>query len=172
MGKPTTFNFDIAAADSLGVADREIAELLAAVYVDGGFTTPAEAASLFAPVSVRSRGLLIAAREKASAAFAGMVVLVPPDSPARRLAATNEAELHLLAVKPAYRGYGLGRMLVDTAVDRAVHLHCAKLILWTQRAMKSAQKLYEAAGFVQVGDMERNGRHFRVYERNLRPRSA
>jgi len=33
--------------------------------------------------------------------------------------------------------------------------------------MTAAQKLYESTGFVHVGDMKRNGRDYKVYERPL-----
>lgn len=159
--------FAIATADRLAITDLELSELLTQVYVKGGFTEPNEAASLFEPSAVRNRGVLIGAREKQHLSLAGMVIVVPPDSPARRLAANNEAEVHLLGVKPDYRRHGLGRMLVDAAVDRARQSGYSKLILWTQFSMTAAQQLYESTGFVHVDDMKRNGRDFKVYERPL-----
>lgn len=159
--------FVIATADSLVIADFEISELLTQVYVSGGFTTPDEAVSLFEPSAVRGRGVLIGAREKQHSNLAGIVIVVPPYSPAQRLAGENEAELHLLGVKPEYRRHGLGRILVEAAVRRAGRLGCSKIILWTQLSMTYAQKLYESAGFLHVENIERNGRDFKVYERSL-----
>ena len=72
--------------------------------------------------------------------------------------------MHLLGVKPEYRQHGLGRMLVESAIGRAKHSGYSKIILWTQISMKSAQKLYEATGFIHVDDIKRNGRDFKVYE--------
>jgi ribosomal protein S18 acetylase RimI-like enzyme len=108
--------------------------------------------------------MLIVAREKLNLSLAGIVIVVPPDSPARRLAQSNEAEMHLLGVKPEYRRHGLGRMLVESAIGIAKHSGYSKIILWTQISMKSAQQLYEATGFIHVGDIKRNGRDFKVYE--------
>ncbi len=159
--------FQIATADILGISDYEISELLEQVYVEGGFTTPGEAVSLLEPSAVRGRGDLIGAREIGRSNLAGMVIVVPPESPARRLAGSNEAELHLLGVKSEYRRHGLGRMLVEAAIERANCLGYAKLVLWTQLAMDAAQKLYESTGFRHIGDIERNGRDFKVYERIL-----
>jgi ribosomal protein S18 acetylase RimI-like enzyme len=159
--------FAIATAECLEITDSELSELLAQVYVKGGFTEPSEAASLFEPSAVRNRGVLMGAREKRHLGLAGIVIVVPPDSPARRLAANDEAEIHLLGVKPEYRRHGLGRMLVDAAVDRARLSGYSKVMLWTQFSMTAAQKLYESTGFVYVGDMKRNGRDYKVYERPL-----
>ena len=173
MSKPTLVSspvqFKIAAADFLKISDGEISELLEQVYVEGGFTTPGEAALLFEASAVRSRGDLICAREIGRSNLAGMVIVVPPGSPARRLAGSNEAELHLLGVKLEYRRHGLGRMLVEAAIERANHLGYAKIILWTQPSMTAAQKLYESAGFRHTGNLERSGRDFRLYERLLTP---
>ena len=163
----THLSFEIATADCLKIADYEIYDLLTQVYVGGGFTSLEEAVSLFEPSAVRARGVLICAHENQQAKLAGVIIVVPPDSPARRLAKNNEAELHLLGVKPEYRRHGLGRMLVAAAINKACSLGCSKLILWTQISMSSAQQLYESAGFVHTSEMKRNDREFRVYERDL-----
>ncbi|WP_455207429.1 GNAT family N-acetyltransferase [Kaarinaea lacus] len=159
--------FEVDAAERLRIEDIELSELLTQVYVAGGFTEPDEADMLFEPTAVRKRGMLIGAREKQHLKLAGIVIVVPPDSPARRLAQNNEAEIHLLGVKPEYRGHGLGRMLVESAIGRAKHSGYSKIILWTQVTMKSAQKLYEATGFIHVNDIKRKGREFKVYEMAL-----
>ena len=159
--------FQIDTADALNINDEELSELLTKVYVTGGFTQPEEAVSLFEPSSVRKRGILIGAREKQHSRLAGVVILVPPNSPARRLAQNNEAEMHLLGVNPEYRRHGLGRMLVDSAIAQAKNNGYSKIVLWTQVSMKSAQKLYDLTGFVYIDDITRNGRDFRVYEMAL-----
>lgn len=161
------FNFEIAAADRLEITDAEVLDLLTQVYVSGGFTSPEEAASLFEPSAVRARGTLIGAREKQQSKLADFIIVVPPSSSAKRLAKDNEAELHLLGVRPEYRKHGLGRMLIDTAMKDARRSGYSKLILWTQLSMSSAQRLYESAGFTHVCYIERNGREFKVYERAL-----
>lgn len=159
--------FLIDSPDALNVADSEIGDLLRRVYVDGGFTTPERGASLFSPSAVRSRGRLICARPQGSEKLAGMVIVVTPDSPARRLASSDEAELHLLAVDSAYRGLGLGHTLVSAAIAVAGELGFRGAILWTQPTMTAAQRLYEAAGFVRVAhrDPTFNGIQFLAYEK-------
>lgn len=163
----TQHAFRIAPAEHLEVDDAEISDLLTEVYVGGGYTAPDAAAVLFEPEAVRERGIVIGARESEQATLAGMVVVVPPGSPARRLARNNQAEMQLLGVKPAYRGQGLGRMLVDAAIEAATRRGCSRLILWTQPSMVEAQRLYESAGFEHTGVMSQNGRAYKVYERAL-----
>lgn len=163
----TQLDYIIATAEELQIADNEISSLLTKVYVEGGFTSPAEAVTLFEPSAVRKRGTLIGARHSLNSKLAGFIIVVPYDSPARQLARVNEGELHLLGVLPEFRGYGVGRRLIEAGIDRAQQMGWSKLILWTQLTMKSAQRLYEATGFHHVNDIERNGRKFKVYERDL-----
>ena len=163
-------NFNITTAAALNISDQELTELLTQVYVAGNFTTAEEAASLFEPGAVRNRGLIIAAREHQQSKLAGMIILVPPGSPATHLAKTNEAEIHLLGVKHDYRRHGLGRKLVMAAINQAQQSAYEKLILWTQASMTAAQRLYESLGFIHSDNMERNGRQFKVYEKKLSPK--
>ena len=160
--------FQIATADTLQITDPELSELLTQVYVAGGFTAQEDAASLFEPSAVKNRGVLIGARERRHSKLAGIILVVPPDSSARRLAKNNDAEIHLLSVKPEYRRLGLGRLLVEAAIARANQGGYSKLILWTQLSMFAAQRLYESSGFVHIDDIARNGRDFKVYEKPLR----
>jgi ribosomal protein S18 acetylase RimI-like enzyme len=158
--------FQIDTADSSNVADSQISDLLKSAYVESGFTTSDRAAVLFAPSAVRGRGHLICARPQEIDKLAGMVIVVTPDSSARRLASSDEVEMHLLAVDNEYRGLGLGRALVGAAIDVAQELGFRKMILWTQPAMTAAQKLYESAGFVRKAHRDPiiNGLKFLVYE--------
>lgn len=159
--------FEIATADALKISDSELSSLLMQVYVAGGFTAQEEAASLFEASSVRNRGVLIGAREKHHSELAGIIIVVPPESSARRLAKNNEAEIHLLGVRPEYCRRGLWRMLVETAIARSIQSGYSKLILWTQLSMQAAQRLYESSGFIHLDDITRNGRDFKVYEKPL-----
>lgn len=71
--------------------------------------------------------------------------------------------MQLLGVKPEYRGHGLGRMLVVSAIGIAKHNNYSKTILWTQTSMKLAQKLYETTGFNYVNNRNKHGSDFKVY---------
>jgi ribosomal protein S18 acetylase RimI-like enzyme len=147
------------------VSDAEIFELLSQVYVNADFTSAETAQNIFDPVKVRERGVFLAARETSNNEFSGMVIVVPPESRAIVRAQKDECEMHLLGVKPQFRGHGLGRNLVAKAIEFAEQSNWSKIVLWTQKPMKEAQILYESLGFTRTDEMTKNGIDFLVYER-------
>jgi len=163
-------DFTIEIADSENTQDQAITDLLTRIYVAEGFTDEHTAASLFQAANVRSRGRLYTARHRIDHSLAGMIILVPPDSPARKLADENEAELHLLAVDPGARRHGIGRRLVETAIAAATDSEYDKLVLWTQPTMTAAQNLYRSCGFYpqEVRNFSIGGKQFLVFEKRLR----
>jgi GNAT superfamily N-acetyltransferase len=148
--------------------DHALVALLRRVYVGGGFTDAAVADTAFTPEAVRARGKLLYARGADGSPF-GTVIVVPPGSPARRLAASDEAELHLLAVDERFRGLGIGHTLVRAALSAARRVGHRGMVLWTQPSMVAAHRVYERAGFARAAaeDFERTGRPFQVYRRAL-----
>lgn len=153
--------------DAEHITDSEINRLLTDAYVGGGFTSPERASSIFVPSSVRGRGKMITARTT-EGIFAGMVIVVRPDSPARRMAESDEAEIHLLAVDSIYRCQGLGRLLMASALQSIQEMGFDKAVLWTQPTMISAHRLYESLGFVRAHwrDPVLDGMLFFAYEKN------
>ena len=146
-----------------------VVELLRSVYQGGGYTPPEVAERVFRPDAVAARGDILVAPE--AEALLGVVILVRPSSTARRLAADDEAELHLLGVAPRARGRGVGAALVEACMQRGAALGYARMILWTQPVMRAAQRLYQRVGFVRAPtrDHEHHGRRFLVYEAPLPP---
>jgi ribosomal protein S18 acetylase RimI-like enzyme len=59
-------------------------------------------------------------------------------------------ELRLLAVAPAARGTGVGRMLVEECMRRAKAAGATEMGLHTSRSMEAAIAMYEGMGFVRV----------------------
>jgi ribosomal protein S18 acetylase RimI-like enzyme len=55
--------------------------------------------------------------------------------------------IHDLAVLPAYRRQGVGRLLLEQAAAKARALGCCKLTLEVRADNQPAQRLYEAVGF-------------------------
>jgi ribosomal protein S18 acetylase RimI-like enzyme len=155
--------------EDASIAHGSLEALLHRVYVGGGFTDPDVAVSVFAERAVRERGQLLVSRERDDGALTGMVIVVPPDSPARRLAASDEAEMHLLAVSPEHRKAGIGSALVSAALEAARAYGVRRMLLWTQPTMKDAHRLYERFGFTRIParDFERAGRSFLVFEKAL-----
>lgn len=167
--KHNTSEIAIVLADANAANDQSLANLLDEVYVAAGYTDPAVALSLFEPSAVRRRGQLYAAIESSRAELVGMVILVAADSQARQLAKHGEAELHLLAVKPAFRGRGIAKRLIQAATDAAIRESYQHLILWTQPSMVAAQALYESQGFLFVEAFSRGNKSFRLYRKSLTP---
>ena len=86
-------DFEFGTAENLKVTDAELSELLSEVYVGGNFTDPEHAATLFDPLTVRQRGTILAARNKANDEISGVIIFVPPTSNARRLATGRASAL-------------------------------------------------------------------------------
>jgi [ribosomal protein S18]-alanine N-acetyltransferase len=62
--------------------------------------------------------------------------------------AGSEAEIHTLAVDPAYQGRGIGRALLRAVLDHAVG---ATVFLEVRTDNESAIRLYRSEGFTVIG---------------------
>ena len=65
--------------------------------------------------------------------------------------AGDEVELLLLAVLPAARGAGIGRLLIERTATHASDRQASRLLLEV-RAGNDAAALYQALGFVRIGE--------------------
>jgi len=87
----------------------------------------------------------------------GGVTFVPPGGPMADIARPEEAEIRMLAVAREARGRGAGEALVRACVDRARATDgCVRIVLSTQRTMRSAHRIYERLGFVRVPERDWN----------------
>ncbi|WP_189854688.1 GNAT family N-acetyltransferase [Streptomyces poonensis] len=87
----------------------------------------------------------------------GGVTFVPAGGPMADIARAGEAEIRMLAVAHAARGRGVGEALVRACVDRARTVEgCARVVLSSQRAMRSAHRIYERLGFLRTPDRDWN----------------
>lgn len=62
----------------------------------------------------------------------------------------NAAEMKRLYVRPAFRGFGLGRQLAEDILDAARMGGYNSVLLDTLSDMESARALYEDLGFVEI----------------------
>ncbi|MFI8948608.1 GNAT family N-acetyltransferase [Streptomyces sp. NPDC053750] len=81
----------------------------------------------------------------------GGVTFVPRGGPMADIAGSGEAEIRMLAVTREARGRGVGEALVRACVDRARAVEgCVRVVLSTQRTMRTAHRLYERLGFTRT----------------------
>jgi ribosomal protein S18 acetylase RimI-like enzyme len=62
----------------------------------------------------------------------------------------NACEMKRLFVRPAFRRLGLGRMLAQALIDRAIRAGHSAMLLDTLDDMEAARGLYAALGFIEV----------------------
>ena len=63
----------------------------------------------------------------------------------------TEGELGNIAVAPAWRRRGIGRWLLDWALEKAYERGAVRIFLEVRASNRLAQELYESRGFLQVG---------------------
>ncbi len=84
----------------------------------------------------------------------------------------DACEMKRLFVRPAYRGLGLGRQLVERTMIQAQVAGYASILLDTLSDMETARALYQEAGFVEVAPYYHNpipGAHYLMARLTNRP---
>lgn len=84
----------------------------------------------------------------------------------------NACEMKRLFVRRAYRGFGLGRMLVEQTLTRAQLAGYTTMLLDTLSDMEAARALYEELGFVEVAPYYHNplpGAHYLKVDLSVLP---
>src|SRR6476620_9158686 len=89
-------------------------------------------------------------------------------SVALRQLTSAERQLKRMYLRPDQRGRGLGRRLLETALERARADGVSVIRLDTSERMEAARSLYEAYGFRRVsGSAPRQGQNRLLYELEL-----
>jgi ribosomal protein S18 acetylase RimI-like enzyme len=66
------------------------------------------------------------------------------------------ASMRILAVHPASRGRGIGRLLVQECLRRARELAVSEIYLYTGPFMHAARRLYEQLGFARAPEFDKD----------------
>jgi GNAT superfamily N-acetyltransferase len=101
-------------------------------------------------------GLFLATVDGVAAGCCAFRPLVASDHP-------NACEMKRLFVRAAFRGFGLGRLLVDATVAHARLSGYSNMLLDTLSDMEAARALYQEVGFVEVAPYYHNplpGAHY------------
>jgi len=67
----------------------------------------------------------------------------------------DAAKLNRMFVVTDLHGMGVGQLLLDKALEYAVHADFSKIVLNTNRKMKRAHRFYEKNGFIVTGEDEK-----------------
>ena len=65
---------------------------------------------------------------------------------------SDELQINNVAVRPDHRGKGIGRALVESALDHGRASGARTALLEVRRSNASAQRLYVSLGFAEVGE--------------------
>jgi GNAT superfamily N-acetyltransferase len=135
----------VADADQGIAAAREILrEYARSLAVDLCFQNfEAELAALPGEYAAPNGQLLLAYVDNALAGCGGLRALPDADH-------ANACEMKRLYVRPAFRRFGLGRVLAEALLDEARRAGYSVMLLDTLDEMESARQLYASLGFEEV----------------------
>jgi GNAT superfamily N-acetyltransferase len=91
-------------------------------------------------------GVFLVARRDGEAIGCGGIRMLDP----------GRAEVKHLYLRPAARGAGLGRALLNALEEHAARLGATEVVLDTNARLEAAQALYRSAGYVEVAPYNDN----------------
>lgn len=134
-----------------------VARLTVAAYeADGQLKGEHGYGEVLADVSSRAAsGEVLVAVDEVTDAVLGSVTFVLPGTRFAELSGPGEAEFRMLAVDPGAQGRGVGAVLAQACVARAVELGCTALVICVRAGMAdSAHRLYSRLGFVRAPEKD------------------
>jgi len=118
-------------------------------------------ANLAGVVAAGAEGLLLGA--VAGCELLGTVTYLPPGPRSYAHVPRDWAVIRVLAVDPAARGHGIGRLLVADCLQRAAGDGVPAVGLHTAEMMTAARTLYQSFGFTLRREFEHLGARFCIY---------
>lgn len=132
-----------------------VGELTVGAYLaDGALTADDPYLRLLRDAAGRAAGAELWVAVDEEEALVGTVTWCPPGSPYRELGGHAEGEFRALAVAPAARGRGVGRLLVEHCLRRAQETGSDSLVISTAEWMTSAHRLYRRLGFLPAPERD------------------
>lgn len=104
--------------------------------------------------ATRDGVVVLAARLDGRPVGTATVVLDVAENPDLAEGVGDEAVLRMVAVDPSVQRRGIGRVLVEAAIEVARRHGRRRLTLHTQGAMRAAQRLYATLGFRRVEEAD------------------
>jgi ribosomal protein S18 acetylase RimI-like enzyme len=153
-------------------ADEGDAEVVAALWTEAyaiaGPEGRRESYSLQEYFAVASQADVTVAEDDDGAVI-GVGAVFPPGAPGRSVAGPGEAEFARLAVAARARRRGVGRALVEAAIERACAYGAEGVALWSRPYQTAAHALYGSLGWrrVQERDDEDRDGHRWVFRLDL-----
>jgi ribosomal protein S18 acetylase RimI-like enzyme len=145
-----------------------VGDLRVAAYVADGFLAPTsgyaprlralgtqgDGSVLVAVTQDTPSGRPEAGGQIAGGQIVGTIMLQLSPHAAEIVTSPDEAEIRALAVAPGTQGQGIGRALLQAALQRAAGLGVRQLVLSTKPEMHAAHRLYERAGFRRLPERD------------------
>lgn len=128
-----------------------IGEITVQAYAHDGYLREGDdyAVQLRDAASRARDGELWVAVDSESRRLLGTVTFCPAGSPYRELASDDDGEFRMLAVAPAARGEGVGRLLAEHCLQRSRDLGFGGVVICSLPAMTRAHALYVSQGFAR-----------------------
>ena len=133
----------------------EVGEIRVAAYVADGFMSPDSGyAPTLRALGSDGDGDVLVAVDEGDGRILGTVTLQFWPHGGGIGVGRDEAEIRALAVVPGEQGRGTGTALLNAMIERAGRAGVRRLLLLTQQEMKTAQRMYERAGFARMPDRD------------------
>jgi ribosomal protein S18 acetylase RimI-like enzyme len=134
----------------------EVADLRVSAYKAGGFLSAKSGyEQILRGLGAAGDGtVLVAVPRGDESRILGTVMLQPWPHAGEIVATQNEAEIRALAVSPDAQGRGTGNALLRAVIELAGQRGVRHLVLLTQNGMRTAQHMYQQAGFRRLPDRD------------------
>jgi GNAT superfamily N-acetyltransferase len=145
--------FEIRAAQPHELAT--VGELTATAYADDGLGyLESDYSSVLRDAASRAEQAELWVAVDDDQQVLGTVTFCPAGSAYRELAGDGEGEFRMLGVHPSARGRGVGHALVQRCIARSRELGDHRMVICSDREMRTAHRLYGRLGFVRAPERD------------------